>query len=74
MTGVLITAMHHVLLDLVLQHWLLHALSRLVDGVDSGVDQLKALDLEPQSSWVGQLLLIVHLWELGGSRPQLYIF
>lgn len=49
-----------VLPDLVLQHRLLHALQQLVDGVDVGVDRLEALDLGPDGSRVGQLLLVVH--------------
>lgn len=42
------------LLDLVPQHWLLLVLQQLIGGVSVGVDQLQALDLNPDGYGVGQ--------------------
>jgi len=38
-----------------LQDWSLHDLQQFIDGVDFGVDQLKALNLGLDGSWACQL-------------------
>lgn len=50
MLQVFIFSGDEVLLDLLLQHQLLHTVQQLINGVSVGVDCLKALDLGPDGS------------------------